>query len=73
LQPVKVAGAVDAQHGLAIKDELLCADAQRCFGDPRKPLDPVMAALGEQANVVALAGDHEAKAVMLHLVKPLGG
>src|SRR5581483_6156927 len=73
VERIEICDAIDAQdHGLAIEHEPALADLTSRFHDPRIPAGPVVAAAGDQANVIPIALKAEPVSVVLHFVAPVG-
>ena len=69
----EIGDAIDAEHHrFAVDDEAALADLSRRLHDPRISVGPVLAALGDQADPVAVALQPEPVGVVLDLVEPVG-
>ena len=72
VQSVEIRDAVNTeQHGLALDDERTIPVAQRIFRDQRKPIAPVVAIAGKQANALPVPLDDQSIAIMFDLVDPI--
>jgi hypothetical protein len=73
VQSVEVGDPVHSkEHGLTIKDELLGPDAAGSLNDQRIAAAPIVTVAGEQPDLVSIARDDEAEAILLDLMNPVG-
>ena len=71
MQGVEVGDAVHTEHhGFAVNDKLHVPVLARGLDDPGEAAGPVIAAAGDQAHAIAVAGHDQAVAVILHFVEP---
>ena len=73
MQGVEIGDALDVEHAdFTVDDELALLDLQRRFDDPGKAPGLVQPAPGEQFDVLAVADDTPAVAIVFYLVDPVG-